>query len=141
MHGARVLLVEDQATDIAVAVRAFGRHGLRDDLAVVEGGEEALDFLLGRPQAKPTGALEVILLDLRMPRIDGRAVLRALRADERTRAIPVVVVSSSDNASDVSDCYRLGANSYVVKRFDPIRPGEYLVDAARYWLDHNEVAR
>ena len=83
----------------------------------------------------------MILLDLRMPRVDGRAVLRALRADKRTRSIPIVVVSSSDNADDVQDCYQLGANSYVVKRFDPVRPGEYLVDAARYWLEHNEVAR
>jgi CheY-like chemotaxis protein len=82
----------------------------------------------------------VILLDLKMPRMDGREVLRELRANPRTRHIPVVVVSSSGRESDVRECYDLGANSFVVKEFDPARPGEYLVETARYWLETNEPA-
>ena len=83
---------------------------------------------------------KLILLDLKMPRLDGRAALRELRAHEATRHVPVVVVSSSRQQRDVRDCYELGANSFVVKRFDPHAPGEYLVSTVRYWLDMNQVA-
>jgi two-component system response regulator len=140
--GGRVLLVEDQPTDVAVAQRAFRRHGLDEQLEVARGGEEALGALLGSAASSSRAhEFKVILLDLRMPKVDGRAVLRALRADARTRHLPVVVVSSSDRETDVRECYRLGANSFVVKRFDASRPGEYLVDTARYWLEQNEVAK
>ena len=82
----------------------------------------------------------MILLDLKMPRMDGRAVLRELRSRPETRHIPVVVVSSSDQPSDVRDCYELGANSFVVKQMTPYMPGTYLVDTVRYWLDINAIA-
>ena len=69
-----------------------------------------------------------------------RGALRELRSRPETRHVPVVVVSSSDQQSDVRDCYELGANSFVVKQFNPMSPGAYLVDTVRYWLDRNEVA-
>jgi CheY-like chemotaxis protein len=140
---AHVLLVEDQSNDVAVAMRAFRRHALDRQLDVVHGGEEALAYLLGSEAAPAQAEVvpKVIFLDLRMPKVDGRVVLRELRADARTRNIPIVMVSSSDRESDIRECYQLGANSFVVKRFDAAKPGEYLVDAARYWLERNEVAR
>ena len=140
MEAARVdiLLVEDDANDIAVAMRAFRRNSLENRVRVLRDGVELVDYLQtqnlrGRPP-------KVILLDLKMPRMDGRAALRELRSRPETRHIPVVVVSSSDQPSDVLECYELGANSFVVKQLTPWMPGTYLVDTVRYWLDINEVA-
>jgi two-component system response regulator len=131
-------LVEDDANDIAVAMRAFRRSSLEDRVCVLRDGVELVEYLethnlRGRP-------LKVILLDLKMPRMDGRAVIRELRSREETRHIPIVVVSSSDQPSDVLECYELGANSFVVKQLTPSMPGTYLVDTVRYWLEINEVA-
>jgi two-component system, response regulator len=137
---ADLILVEDNSSDVAVALRAFRRHALAHRVKVLRDGAEAVDYLLASPREMAVTP-KVILLDLKMPRMDGRAVLRQLRADERTRHIPIVIVSSSDREGDVRECYELGANSFVVKQFDPSRPGEYMVDTARYWLDTNEVPR
>lgn len=133
-----VLLVEDDANDIAVAMRAFGRSSLADRVRVLRDGAELVDYLdthdlRGRPP-------KLILLDLKMPRMDGRAALRELRSRPATRHTPVVVVSSSDQPSDVRECYDLGANSFLVKQINPYAPGTYLVDTVRYWLDLNEAA-
>jgi two-component system, response regulator len=140
MEGPRVdiLLVEDDANDIAVAMRAFRRNSLEERVCVLRDGVELVEYLQahdlrGRP-------VKVILLDLKMPRMDGRAVLRELRSRKETRHIPVVVVSSSDQPRDVLECYELGANSFVVKQLTPSMPGTYLVDTVRYWLEINEVA-
>lgn len=138
-----LLLVEDNQNDIVVAMRAFRLHGLEHRVTVLRDGAEALDYLTGAaaPEAsEPPPLPKVILLDLRMPRIDGREVLRQLRSESRTRDVPVVIVSSSQAETDIRDCYDLGANSFVVKSFDAKRPGEYLVDVARYWLNLNRVA-
>jgi two-component system response regulator len=135
---ADVLLVEDDANDVAVALRAFRRHSLEDRVHVLRDGVELVDYLDARDlRARPP---KLILLDLKMPRLDGRAALRELRSRPETRHIPVVVVSSSDQQSDVRECYELGANSFVVKQLNPWAPGTYLVDTVRYWLDMNEVA-
>jgi two-component system, response regulator len=135
---ADVLLVEDDANDVAVALRAFRRHSLEDRVHVLRDGVELVDYLEARDlRARPP---KLILLDLKMPRLDGRAALRELRSRPETRHIPVVVVSSSDQQSDVRECYELGANSFVVKQLNPWAPGTYLVDTVRYWLDMNEVA-
>ena len=133
-----VLFVEDDTNDIAVAMRAFGRSSLADRVRVLRDGAELVDYLdthdlRGRPP-------KLILLDLKMPRMDGRAALRELRSRPETRHTPVVVVSSSDQPSDVRECYDLGANSFLVKQINPYAPGTYLVDTVRYWLDLNEVA-
>lgn len=140
MEGSRVdvLLVEDDANDIAVALRAFRRHSLEGRVRVLRDGVELVDYLqIDNLRERPP---KVILLDLKMPRLDGRGALRELRSRPETRNIPVVVVSSSDRQSDVRECYELGANSFVVKQLNPSSPGTYLVDAVRYWLDLNEVA-
>ena len=132
-----VLLVDDDPNDIAVALRAFRQHSLEDRVHVLRDGAELVDYLQAQgPRAKLP---KVILLDLKMPRLDGRAALRELRSRPETRHIPVVVVSSSEQPSDVRECYELGANSFVVKQLNPWSPGTYLVDAARYWLALNEV--
>ena len=133
---AEVLLVEDDSNDVAVALRAFERHSLSEQVTVLRDGAELLDYLdtNGKPAPK------LILLDLKMPRLDGRAALRELRSRPKTRFVPIVIVSSSDQQRDVRDCYELGANSFVVKQFNPYAPGEYLVDTVRYWLDMNEPA-
>lgn len=134
---AEVLLVEDDSNDIAVALRALQRHALSERVRVLRDGVELLDYLFepGGRRRPP----KLILLDLKMPRLDGRAALRELRTHAETRHIPVVVVSSSSQQRDVRECYELGANSFVVKQLNPYAPGAYLVDAVRYWLDVNEV--
>jgi len=132
-----IVLVEDDGNDLAVALRAFRRGRLEERVKVLRDGEAALEYLRDVTHESGTPAPKVVFLDLKMPKVDGLTVLRELRSDDRTRRIPVVVVSSSDRDTDVREAYRLGANSYLVKRFDPVRPGEYLVDAARYWLDLN----
>jgi CheY-like chemotaxis protein len=134
---ADVLLVEDDSNDVAVALRALQRHSLGTRVKVLRDGAELLDYLEQSERSDPP---KLILLDLKMPRLDGRAALRELRTRDTTRHVPVVVVSSSSQQRDVRDCYELGANSFVVKQFDPYAPGEYLVSTVRYWLDMNEVA-
>jgi two-component system, response regulator len=139
-----VLLVEDDQNEVTVAMRAFRRNGLGDSVMVVKDGAEAYEYLLGEDAAL-NGARRlvprVIFLDLRLPKIDGLELLRQLRASERTRDVPIVIVTSSDREVDVKEAYRLGANSFVVKQFDDTRPGEYLVDVAHYWLDLNRVVQ
>jgi CheY-like chemotaxis protein len=137
------LLVEDNQSEVVVAMRAFRLHALDHRVKVVRDGAEALAYLFGDGEedrnARPPRP-KVILLDLRMPRLDGRAVIREVRSDQLMKEVPIVVVSSSLAQNDIQECYRLGANSFVVKKFDPDNPGEYLVDVARYWLDLNRVA-
>jgi CheY-like chemotaxis protein len=141
MEGPRVdvLLVEDDSNDIAVALRAFRMHSLETRVHVLHDGAELVDYL--QIHDLKARSPKVILLDLRMPRMDGRAALRELRSRPETRHIPVVMVSSSNRQSDVRECYELGANSFVVKQMNPGSPGTYLVDTVRYWLDRNQVVR
>lgn len=132
-----ILLVEDDSNDVAVALRALRRHELHDRVRVLRDGAELVDYLadLSANEARP----RLILLDLKMPRLDGRAALRELRSQQHNRHIPVVVVSSSRQQDDVRECYQLGANSFIVKQMNPYAPGEYLVDVVRYWLNLNEA--
>jgi CheY-like chemotaxis protein len=136
-----ILLVEDNADDAELTLRAFRKSKILNEIVVVTDGVEALDYVFatgahaGRdPKAIP----EVILLDLKLPRIGGLEVLRQLRADERTRRIPVVVLTSSNEERDILSSYDLGANSFVRKPVDFAQ----FVDAAQhlglYWLVMNE---
>jgi CheY-like chemotaxis protein len=134
-RAADVLMVEDNEDDIAVALWALKKHNLSERVEVVRDGQQALDQM----SARPPGQTKVILLDLKMPRVDGREVLRRLRADERTRTVPVVVISSSRQIDDIAECYRLGANSYVCKRYSTARAGEYLIDVVQYWVGLNRI--
>jgi two-component system response regulator len=137
-----ILLVEDDSNDIAIALRALSRAGLASQTVVARDGAEALELL--DPALREGGAPlrpRVVFLDLKMPRMDGWDVLGALRALPDAVDIPIVVVSSSERDDDIRRCYALGANGFLVKRFDEREPGAYLVEAARYWLDLNRTPR
>jgi two-component system response regulator len=139
-----ILLVDDDEDFVRVARRAIRRSGLDVHLSVAHDGGEALSALgLENTASSADGALAeaapvVVLLDLNMPVLDGLQVLSRIRHDAATQRLPVVVVSSSNRPSDVQRSYALGANSFVVKRYDSGRPGAYLVDAIRYWVELNE---
>lgn len=132
-----ILLVEDNPDDEALTLHAFQQQRIGNKVIVVRDGVEALDYLLGRGQylgRDLTDAPAVVLLDLKLPRLDGLEVLRQLRADARTRSLPVVVLTSSDEQRDLVESYRLGCNSYVRKPVD----FDDFVHAAQqlglYWL-------
>jgi CheY-like chemotaxis protein len=138
-----VLFVEDSDDDLWVARRAFQRHRMEEHLAFARTGEEALRYLrasVGPGNGSPARPC-VVFLDLNLPGIHGHDVLREIRSDERLRWIPVVVISSSQSDADINAAYRLGANSFVPKRYGQHQPGEYMVDIARYWLNLNQPAR
>jgi CheY-like chemotaxis protein len=136
----RILLVEDDPKDIELTLAALAEHKLANEVAVARDGVEALDYLYRRgPFAqRPAGNPVVILLDLKMPRMDGLQVLRQIKADEHMRLIPVVVLTSSHESLDLEECYRLGVNAYVVK---PVRFIEF-VDAVKqlgvFWVLINQ---
>jgi two-component system response regulator len=136
-----ILLVEDNPDDELLTLRAFERSRVANEIVVVRDGEEALDFLFltGRhAQRDATRMPEVVLLDLKLPKLDGLEVLRRLRAEPRTRRLPVVVLTSSNEQRDLIATYDLGANSFVRKPVD----FEQFADAVRhlglYWLVLNE---
>jgi two-component system response regulator len=134
-----VLLVEDNPDDVAFARRAFRQFQMEDLLTVARDGDEALRYLFDDEDGAGGPRPKVILLDLKLPGLDGRAVLQRIRADDRTRLIPVVIVSTSSRPADIESCYRLGANSYIAKQYTGSNPGQYLVEVARYWLTLNRV--
>jgi two-component system response regulator len=132
-----ILLVEDNPDDEALTLRAFRKNNIGNQVVVARDGVEALDYLFGTG-GKTRVAPQVILLDLKLPKIDGLEVLRRLRADPRTQILPVVVLTSSKHEEDVVSGYRLGCNSYVRK---PVNFDEF-IEAVRqlglYWLLLNE---
>ncbi|MBI5462050.1 MAG: response regulator [Gammaproteobacteria bacterium] len=137
-----ILLVEDNPDDEALTLRAFKKNNIQNHVVVAHDGAEALDYLFGTGAHAGRNVAElpqVVLLDLKLPKVDGLEVLRRIRADERTRLMPVVILTSSKEDQDVISSYRLGANSYVRK---PVSFDEFL-DATRslglYWLLINQV--
>ncbi len=129
-----ILLVEDNPNDAELTQRAFRKSDLDVRLTIVRDGAEALDYLFGgKPRPK------VVLLDLKLLKIDGIDVLRRIRAGERTRTIPVVVLTSSQEERDIVECYELGANSYVVKPVDFDRFYRTVSDIGAYWLVLNKL--
>jgi two-component system response regulator len=136
-----ILLVEDDRDEVNVALRALSRAGVDVPVAVASDGLEALEVLGLESEAAPAASStpRVVFLDLKMPRVDGWEVLRRMRQNPTTADVPVVVLSSSDRREDIQRCYALGANSFVLKRYDPRGPGTYIVDAARYWLELNRT--
>lgn len=134
-----ILIVDDDDDFIQVARRAIRRAGLQVQVAVAHDGAEALSALGLTDESPPRPETPaVVLLDLNMPVRNGWHVLDRIRDDASTRELPVVVISSSNRPQDVRRSYLLGANSFVVKRFDPGRPGSYVADAVRYWVELNE---
>jgi two-component system response regulator len=136
-NAVEILLVEDNPRDAELTIRALKKKNLANSLYHVEDGVEALDFLFARGKYSDRDineAPKVVLLDLKLPRVDGLEVLTAIKADERTNSIPVVVVTSSTEDPDVKKAYQLGANSYVIKpiQFDAFM--EAMVKVGIYWL-------
>jgi CheY-like chemotaxis protein len=135
-----ILLAEDNAKDVELTLEALADHNLANDVVVVNDGADAIDFLLckGRFKERQPGNPIVILLDIKMPRVDGLEVLHKIRSDESLQYIPVVILTSSREERDVIESYRLGVNAYVVK---PVNFTDF-VDAVKqlgvFWAAINE---
>lgn len=139
-----ILLVEDNSRDAELIIRAFKKRNLGNQIFVVEDGAEALDFVFCRgqyAQRDMNNPPRVILLDLKLPKIDGLEVLQAIKTDERTRTIPVVMVTSSREDPDIKAAYKLGANSYVVKPVEFDAFTEAMSCLGFYWLLVNQETR
>jgi two-component system response regulator len=135
-----ILLVEDNPSDEALTLRALKKNNISNDIVVVRDGAEALDYLL-TPQTRPAGARalpQLVLLDLNLPKIGGLEVLRRIRADEVTKLLPVVILTSSDQEEDIVSGYRLGANGYVRKPVDFVQFAEAVRQLGLFWLIVNE---
>ena len=136
-----ILLVEDNPDDVELTLRALRRNNVENGVEVVRDGAEALDFLFGAGAYANRDASAmpvVVLLDLKMPKIDGLEVLRRLRDDERTKLLPVVILTSSDEEQDIVQGYNLGANSYVRKPVDFDKFCEAVRQLRLYWSLLNE---
>ena len=137
-----ILLVEDNPNDVELTLRAFKKHNLSNKVHVVSDGEAALDFVFctgaysNRDFKKPP---KIILLDLKLPKIAGKEVLQRIKSDERTKIIPVVVMTSSHEDRDLEECDRLGVNSYVVKPVEFDAFSKVVADLGFYWLLVNKT--
>jgi two-component system, response regulator len=139
-HAIELLLVEDNPQDLELALRALRKANLTNHIHVARDGAEALEFVFcegAHAGRKITDAPKVILLDLKLPKVDGLDVLKRIKGDPRTKIIPVVVLTSSKEQSDVVESYQLGVNSYIVKPVDFERFAEAVSELGLYWLLHN----
>ena len=139
-----ILLVEDNPHDVELTLRALKKRNLANTIHVVKDGAEALEYIFA------TGAYagrnmndtpKVILLDLKLPKVDGLEVLRRIKSDERTKTIPVVVLTSSREETDMIESYKLGVNSYIVKPVDFNNFSDAVSQLGLYWLLLNQVPR
>jgi CheY-like chemotaxis protein len=140
MQVGNILLAEDDPRDVELTLEALREHHLANDVVVVRDGEEALDYVhrRGRYQGRPEGYPVVVLLDLKMPKVDGVEVARQLKGDPATRLIPIVVLTSSRESRDLDECYRLGVNAYVVK---PVQFADFVESVGQvgvFWAMLNE---
>ena len=132
-----ILLVEDNPNDAELTLRALKKHNLANHVVVATDGEEALDFIFGRGAysgRKVENCPKIIILDFKLPKVDGLEVLQAVKGDERTKIIPVIVLTSSNEEKDIIESYRLGVNSYIVK---PVEFDKFVIavrDLGLYWL-------
>ena len=136
-----ILLVEDRADDVELTLRAFEKANVANEIVVAGDGEEAINYLFatGRHSGRdPKVMPQVVLMDLKLPKIDGLGVLRRMRADERTRRLPVVVMTSSKEEKDVILGYDLGANSFIRKPVDFVQFVHAATLLGLYWLVMNE---
>jgi CheY-like chemotaxis protein len=130
-----ILLVEDNPHDVELTLWALKKHNLANKVQVVKDGAEALDFIFNTGFLDgQTNRLKVILLDLKLPKVSGLEVLQRLKQEERTRSIPVVVLTSSHEDRDMEECYRLGVNSYVVKPLEFEAFAQTVAEMGFYWL-------
>ncbi|MBI3299174.1 MAG: response regulator [Elusimicrobia bacterium] len=139
-----ILLVEDNKTDEDLTLRAFKKNNLKNEIKVARDGEEALEFLYGTGRYAGRDLSEMphlILLDLKLPKVDGLEVLRRIRAEANTRLLPVVVLTSSKEEQDLVKSYSLGANSYVQKPVDFTEFASAVAQLGCYWLVLNQTPR
>ncbi|GLI37710.1 response regulator [Geobacter hydrogenophilus] len=139
MTNRHILLVEDNPDDEVLTLRALRKHNIASEITVARDGVEALDFLFGTDThgGRDTTMPCLVLLDLKLPKVDGLEVLRRIRSDERTKLLPVVVFTSSNEEQDILECHTLGANSYIRKPVDFNHLSEALRLIGTYWLTMN----
>jgi len=141
---AEILLIEDNPSDAELTIRALKKSNLANNVFHVKDGEEALEFIFGNGRyadRDPNRLMDVILLDLKLPKVDGFEVLKRIKADNRLKLTPVVIVTSSQESRDLDEAYRLGANGYVVKPIDAGSFIDSLSQAGLYWLVINKPPR
>jgi two-component system response regulator len=137
-----ILLVEDSAEDVELVSHVLRRGNLASNIQVARDGEEALDFLFCRgafAERSFDHPPKIVLLDLKLPKVDGLKTLEQLKSDNRTRAIPVVILTSSNEESDVVRCYQLGVNSYIQKPVDFDQFRQTISTAGLYWMAINQL--
>lgn len=135
----RILIVDDSPKDVELTISALAEKNLANDVIVAEDGEEALDYLYRRGKfVNENGYPAVILLDIKMPKMDGIDVLRHIRSDPKFKLIPVIMLTSSREEKDLAECYKLGANSYVVKPVDIVQFIDALKVLGQYWAIINQ---
>lgn len=142
MENKVILLVEDNADDEALTLRALRKNNIKNEVVVARDGAEALEYLFGTSRKEgqhPRAMPQLVLLDLKLPKVDGLEVLRRLRGDERTKLLPVVILTSSTEEKDMVSGYSLGANSYVRKPVDFVQFTEAVQQLGLYWLILNEA--
>lgn len=137
-----ILLVEDNPNDVELTLRALKKRGLANKVFAVSDGEEALEYIFSTGRYADRGINippKVVLLDLKLPKINGLEVLKKIKSDDRTKSIPVVVLTSSQESIDLQECYKLGVNSYIQKPVDFDKFVEVLSEAGMYWLMINRI--
>ena len=141
LEAVEILLVEDSAADAEMTSRALRKHKLSNRLIWVKDGAEALEFIYcqGAYAQRSNGHPKLILLDIKMPKLDGIEVLRRIKVDDKTRTIPVVMLTSSAENRDLEECYRLGVNSYLVKPVDFAAFTEVVSQTGLYWTVMNRL--
>lgn len=140
-NAVEILLVEDNPNDAELALRPLKKHNLANHVVVVTDGEEALEFVFPRGRyghRKIENAPRIILLDLKLPKVDGLEVLRAIKGDPRTKIIPVIVLTSSKEEKDIVESYKLGVNSYILKPVDFDKFVDAVKEVGYYWLLLNQ---
>jgi len=134
-----ILLVEDNPYDADLVIRALRKRNLAEKVTRANDGQEALDFFFGAGSTDASGSIKVVFLDLKMPKVGGLEVLQKLKSDNRTRCLPVVMLTSSQENCDVQECYRLGANSYIVKPMKFEDFAQIIGDLGTYWVERNHL--
>jgi len=140
-HAKEILLVEDNPNDMELTIRALKKNNIANDIHTVTDGAEALDYFFAKGNYSDRDILQnpkLVILDLKLPKVDGLEILRQIKQDERTKTIPVVVLTSSKEESDVVASYKLGANSFIVKPVDFEKFITTVKELGMYWLLYNE---
>lgn len=142
MNFTEILIVEDNRHDVAMVLDAFQEQNIANKVSIMSNGADALDYLFGSQGCLQQAVYccpKFILLDLKLPKVGGMDVLRRLKSDERTRNIPVIIFTSSNEAKDRNESYLLGVNSYIVKPVEADSFSRFVTDIASYWLSLNRT--